>query len=208
MVLVQPPRALANPRRRCRPSVASSPSTADDMFTSSRLMPLQKYHIFWNWDCKPAPNPPPPCFASNVSCDDILPPTIVMLVLQKQVVCARVYCKTAALPQPTQQGKEGLDKGVWTNSRVGLSNCVQLDGVASPWEGGKSHISDFGLATNLSLFFLGHYCILCCVPQKSFFLAGNEYLQGVNKTQFTPYHRGPAAWKDTWSGRSMQLVRG
>jgi hypothetical protein len=36
---------------------------------------------------------------------------------------------------------------------------------------GKSQIGNFGLATNLSLFFLRRFCILCCVPQ-FFFLVG------------------------------------
>jgi hypothetical protein len=54
-----------------------------------------------------------------------------------------------------------------------LSNCVcrwmHQGGGGFTSRRGKSHIGDFGLATNLSLFFLRRLCILCCVQQKSFF---------------------------------------
>ncbi len=53
---------------------------------------------------------------------------------------------------------------------------------------GKNHTGNFGLATNLSLFFLERFCILCCVPPKKN-LAGNEYL-GVKRAQFTLYVEG------------------
>jgi hypothetical protein len=62
--------------------------------------------------------------------------------------------------------------------------CMPLDASGWRWshlKKGKSHIGNFGVATNLSLFFLKCFCILCCVSQKiSFFLAGNEDL-GVKK---------------------------
>ncbi len=58
--------------------------------------------------------------------------------------------------------------------------------MASPLEGKRTTLANFGLATNLSLFFLGHFCILCCVPQESvFFLAGNKYLE-VKKLDSPP----------------------
>jgi hypothetical protein len=49
-----------------------------------------------------------------------------------QVVCARVYIiswpdrlfSQTALSQPSQQGKEGLNEGICTNSSVTLSNHV------------------------------------------------------------------------------------
>ncbi len=83
------------------------------------------------------------------------------------------FLSQTALSQPSQHGTEGLDKGVSTNSRVMLSNCVRRwmhqGGGGLTLRRGKSHIDDFGLATNLSLFFLRRFCILCCVLQKSVF---------------------------------------
>jgi hypothetical protein len=91
------------------------------------------------------------------------------------------FLSKTALSQPSQLGKEGLDEGVSTNSRVTLSNCVRCwmhwGGSGLTSRRGMSHIGNFGLATNLSLFFLRRFCILCCVPQKPFFLVGNEYLE-------------------------------
>jgi hypothetical protein len=62
-----------------------------------------------------------------------------------------------ALSQPSQQGKEGLDEGASTNSRVMLSNCVRRwmhqGGGGLTSRRGKSNIDDFCLAINLSLFF-------------------------------------------------------
>jgi hypothetical protein len=59
-------------------------------------------------------------------------------------------------------------------------SCTPLDGFGGgilTFRWGKSHNGDFGLATNLTLFFLGHLYILSSVPQPSvFFLARNEYL--------------------------------
>jgi hypothetical protein len=93
-------------------------------------------------------------------------------------------------PQPSQQGKEGLEEGISNNSRATLSNCVHhwmhLGGGGLTSRRGKSQIGNFGLVTKLSLLFLRRFCFFCCIPQKPFFvLAGNEYL-GVKKSQFPP----------------------
>ena len=99
--------------------------------------------------------------------------------------------KTAS-SQPSQQGKEGLDGGVCTNSSMTLRNCAHHwiglggGGLNLRMRRGMSHIGDFDLTTNFSLFFLGLSCILCWTPQNLFFLVGNEYHE-VKKTQFTPY---------------------
>jgi hypothetical protein len=51
---------------------------------------------------------------------------------------------------------------------------------------GKESHWQFWSGHKLSLFFLGRFCILCCVKQKSvFFLGGNEYL-GVQKLNLPP----------------------
>jgi hypothetical protein len=92
-------------------------------------------------------------------------------------MCARYstfgFLSQTALPQPSQQGKEGLDKGISMDSIATLSNHVRhwmhQGGGGLTLRRGKSHIGNFGLATNLCLFFLRRFCILCCVPQKSFF---------------------------------------
>ena len=89
---------------------------------------------------------------------------------------------------PTQKRKSGR-RHLYQFQRDTEQLCMHWmgRGGGGPTLGrGKSHIGNFGLATNLSLFFLGHLCILCCVPQKSsFFLAGNEYL-GVKKLNSPP----------------------
>jgi hypothetical protein len=154
---------------------------------------------------KPFALPPPPCFATFVS------PELGQLFVQRQesannshvghtitscwYLCVLAFlagstlkAKTASY-QPSQQGKEGLDKGVSTNSRVMLSNCVchwmHQGGGGVTLRKGKSHIGDFVLVTNLSMFFLGHF-YFCVVSHKNLcFLAGNEYL-GVKKSQFLP----------------------
>jgi hypothetical protein len=77
-----------------------------------------------------------------------------------------------ALSKHYQEGKEGLVEGISANSRATLSNPIRCwmhhsgGGITS--KRGKSHIGNFGLATNLSLLFLGNFCFLCCVQQKLF----------------------------------------
>ena len=90
------------------------------------------------------------------------------------------FLSKTALSQPSQQGKEGLDKNVFTNSSMMLRNCIchgmGLVGDGLTLRRGKIHIGDLGLATNLG--FLGGkflYFVLC--PTKnSFVLARNECL--------------------------------
>ena len=103
-----------------------------------------------------------------------------MLALQNEsfvLVCTLFFgwigfLSQTALSQPSQHKQEGLEEGVCTNSDVTPSNRVHVGWVGvemtSPWEGERA-TGNFGLATNLSLLFLGRLCILCCVPQKSGF---------------------------------------
>ena len=98
-----------------------------------------------------------------------------MLVLQNELfmlVCTLFLGRIGFLIQNTfsqtsQQGKEGLEKGICTNSGVVPSKCVHVGWVgvevASPQEEERATLAIFGLATNLSLFFLECFCILCCV---------------------------------------------
>ncbi len=90
---------------------------------------------------------------------------------------------------PTRKGRSGQRQLYWFQCDAKQS-CTPLDwlgGGGHTSRRGKNHIGNFGLATNLSLFFLGRFCILCCVPQKKhLFLVGNDYLL-VKKAQFTPY---------------------
>jgi hypothetical protein len=70
------------------------------------------------------------------------------------------------IPTFTGKGRSG-QKQLGCVQRDAKQWCMPLD-----WLGGgglisrrgKSHIGNFGLAMNLSLFFLGRFCILCCVP--------------------------------------------
>ncbi len=77
------------------------------------------------------------------------------------------FLSKTALSQPSQQGNTCLDKGVSTISRARLSNCVRhwmhQGGGGLALRKGTSHIGDFGLATNLSLFFseMLLYFVLC-----------------------------------------------
>jgi hypothetical protein len=94
-----------------------------------------------------------------------------MLVLQNRVnhACVSFF----SWPYWLFEQKEDLDKGIYTISSVMLSNRVHhwigLGGGGLTSRRGKSHIGNFGLATNLSLFILGCFCILCCVPHNSFY---------------------------------------
>ncbi len=98
------------------------------------------------------------------------------------------FLSRTASSQPSQQGKEGLDKGVSTDSKARLSNCVHCwmhqgeRGLTS--RRGKSHIGNFGLAQNLSLFFLGRLWILCCVPQNHF--SGRKWVSTSKKNSILP----------------------
>ncbi len=90
------------------------------------------------------------------------------------------FLSKTASSQPSQQGKDGLDKGISTNSRATLSICVHRwmhqgrGGVTLRRE--KGHNGDFGLATNLSCFFWD-ISVFCVVFHKNLlFLPGNEYL--------------------------------
>jgi hypothetical protein len=97
------------------------------------------------------------------------------------------FLSKTASSQPSQQGKEDPDEGVSTNFRAMLSNCVcqwmYRGGGGLTSRRGKSHIGNFGLATNLSLFFLRCFYMS---HKNLFFLAGNEYL-AVKKNQFAPH---------------------
>ncbi len=121
------------------------------------------------------------------------------------------FLSQTALSQPSQQGKESLDKGICTDSRVTHSNYVrhwmhQGEGGLT-LRRGKSRIGNFGLAANLSLLFLGSFCILCCVPQKLFF-SGRKWVSRSKKNSFTPYQPKskarcmirPGYWVRFWGG--------
>ncbi len=80
----------------------------------------------------------------------------------------------------SQQGKDDLDKGNWTDFSVTPNKlCMPLNrlgGGGFTSRRGKNHIGNFGLATNLNLFFWD-VSVFCVVSHKKYlFLAGNVYL--------------------------------
>ncbi len=87
---------------------------------------------------------------------------------------------------PSQHGKKGRDEGVsmYRFMRDAERSCTPLDGFGGilTFRWGKSHNGDFGLATNLTLFFLGRLYIISRVVSHNhqfLFLARNEYLSST-----------------------------
>ncbi len=84
------------------------------------------------------------------------------------------FLSKTALSQPSQQGKEG--EGNCTDSSMTPNNCVcHWTGwveEASPPEGGSATLAILIWPQTLA-FFLRCFHILCCVPQKIFFLVKN-----------------------------------
>ncbi len=97
----------------------------------------------------------------------------LLVLVCTQFLCRIGFLSKTTLSQPSQQGKEGLDKDISTNSRARLSNCVchwmHQGGGRLILQKRKGHIGSFGLATNLRLFFLRRFCILCVSHKISFF---------------------------------------
>jgi hypothetical protein len=96
---------------------------------------------------------------------------------------------------PTGKRRSGRRQLYWFQHGAKQS-CTPLDwlgGSSLTSRRGKIHIGNFGLPTNLKLFFLGHFFILGCVPH--FFLAENEYLGlGVKKLNSPPILGGSVAF--------------
>ncbi len=88
------------------------------------------------------------------------------------LVCTRFigqigFLRETASSRPSQQGKKGRDEGVCSDSLT-LSNRVRRwmgpVEVSSLLDGERATMANFGLATNLTLFFLGRLDISSCAP--------------------------------------------
>ncbi len=170
IAIVTTAKTPAHWRHQCHHNKSNNASlmTRNEGDNASLTMAEMPVHQQWQW-----------CHHDNGkdSCTLTMATTTATTPAQRTMyhLCVRIlwrYClfeqNLVVLTFPTGKVRSGQIQLHWFQ-RDTKQLCTPLDclgGGGLAYRRGKSHIGDFGLATNLIWFFLGRFCILCCVPPK------------------------------------------